>query len=111
MLTEYNVLKPDIRRAGWYEEDFEQWRSPRRLREQREWDEFFAIWKELPRLHDPLWRGRLLSVQCVVDSRNLKTFDAQNAAHWVWGATNILFWSASAIFALGGIYMSIKGYR
>lgn len=108
MLTEYGVLKPDIPRAGWYSEDFDLWRAPRRLREQKEWKEFFAIWGEIPRLHDPQWRGRLLSVQCVIDSRSFKTFDVQNTAHWVWGTANILFWGASAVFTLGGIILGIR---
>jgi hypothetical protein len=107
MLTEYGTLKPDVERAGWYGEAFEQWQLPRRLREQREWDEFFAHWKEIPRPHDPLWRGHVLSVQCVVDSRNLNTFDVHNAAHWIWAATSIFFWVSTAVFALGGIFLTI----
>ena len=103
MLTEYGVLKPDVPRAGYSEEAYEQWRAPRRLREEREWKEFFEHWKEIPRLHDPYWRGHLLSVQCVIDSRSLKTFDAQNTAHWVWAATSIFFWISTAAFTLGGL--------
>lgn len=108
MLTEYGVLKPDVPRAGYSEESYEFWRAPRRLREQREWKDFFARWREIPRPHDRLWRARLLSVQCVIDSRSLKTFDPQCGAHWLWGATSVLFWAATAFFALAGLIIGIR---
>lgn len=97
MLTEYGVLKPDLPRAGWYGEVYEFWREPRRLREQKEWADFFAIWKEAPRPHDPDWRSRVFSIQAVNDVRAGK-FDASMPSYWVWGIVGILAMIAQATF-------------
>lgn len=105
MLTQYGVLKPDVPRAGYNEECYELWRLPRRLREESEWLEFFAKWKEAPHPFDPTWRAHLLSVQCVVDAGNIETFDPGNLAHWIWAATRVFFVIATALFGLGGMVL------
>lgn len=99
MITQYGVLKPDVPRPGGAgQEEHEHWRQ-----EQKEkWPDWKPLSPEynIRYVHDPYWRGRVMSIQCVNDAvgGNFKNFDWTKPAHWFWATVGATLFVADILW-------------
>ena len=119
MITLYGVLKPDVPRAGYNEECYELWRQEKRETER----DFFDPYEGRTRIiHDPWWRERIWSVQCINDALSPKTFNPRLPAHYFWvcvaalwltgqfGFTVFAFVTSEAFFGVASIVLSFGAF-
>ena len=88
MLNIPATFQPDVPRIGYNEECYELWRQEKRETKR----DFFDPYEGRTRIaHDPFWRERFWSVQCINDALSPKTFNPRLPAHYFWATVGLVW--------------------